>query len=355
MLQSRHLGLWSAALGRWPASGSLARREAPQTTLAWARAGLGLARCPHNSGQRMSWWDHYHLPESVEATLTSLERYGGAARLVAGGTDLLLELQQGRKPRVTALVDVSHVPEMTGLERDGDQVLIGAAVSHSQIVAWPPLLEAATCLVESCSVIGGPQVRNVATLGGNVAHALPAGDGSLSLVALEAEAEVAGPGGRDWRPVLSLFAGPGRSALDPGREVIVRFRLHGSRLAAGEASAYGRIMRPQGVALPILGLAAWVALAPDGRLQQVRLALGPAGPVPLRPRQAELALAGCPWDAAALDATTDAVLAEAQLRDSPHRSTRAYRRELVGTLVQRALGRAVERAQARRLGALGGE
>jgi carbon-monoxide dehydrogenase medium subunit len=295
----------------------------------------------------MSWWDHYHLPDSVESTLASLERYEGAARLVAGGTDLLLEIQQGRKPRVTALVDVSRVSEMTRLEVRGDDVLIGAAVPHSQIVAWPVLAQAATCLVESCGVIGGPQVRNVATLGGNVAHALPAGDGSLSLVALDAAAEVAGPRGRSWRPVLELFAGPGRSALDPGHEVIVRFRLRASRVEAGQASAYGRVMRPQGVALPILGLAAWVALEPDGSIRQARLALGPAGPVPLRPRQAEQALVGRAWDEAALGGTIEALLAEAQLRDSPHRATRAYRRELVSALVQRALGRAVVRAQAR--------
>ncbi len=294
----------------------------------------------------MTFWDHYYLPVSVDEALARLAQTAGqpgGARVVAGGTDLLLELQQGRKPRLTALVDVTRIPEMTVIVSEGDDLLIGAAVTHTTIVASPALAQHATCLVESCGVIGGPQVRNVATLGGNVAHALPAGDGTLSLVALEAEAEIASPSGRMWRPVRSLFVGPGKSALDLTRELIVRFRVRASRTVRGEASAFKRIMRPQGVALPILGLAAWVTVA-DGAVQAARLALGPAGPVPLRAAQAEAALVGRPLTEAVLAEVVDALWAEAQLRTSPHRATAGYRREMVAVLAERALGLAVQRA-----------
>jgi carbon-monoxide dehydrogenase medium subunit len=276
--------------------------------------------------------------------MQQLAHYSGGARVVAGGTDLLLELQQGRKPRVAALVDITRIPEMAQINHDADHVYVGAAVTHTAIVASSALTSSATCLVESCGVIGGPQVRNVATLGGNVAHALPAGDGTLSLVALDAEAEVARPAGRSWQPVRSLFAGPGRSTLDHGRDVLVRFRFRGARLDQGEATAFKRIMRPQGVALPILGLAAWLALD-DGRVRAARLALGPAGPVPLRAEAAEAWLAGQRLDEAVLEQVIDLLWSEARLRTSPHRATAEYRREMVAVLVRRALALAEQRAR----------
>jgi carbon-monoxide dehydrogenase medium subunit len=233
---------------------------------------------------------------------------------------------------------------MAQISQEGDHVYVGAAVTHTAIVASSLLTDRATCLVESCGVIGGPQVRNVATLGGNVAHALPAGDGTLSLVALDAEAEVAGPAGRSWQPVRSLFAGPGRSTLDHGRDVLVRFRFRAARLEQGEATAFKRIMRPQGVALPILGLAAWLALG-GGQVRQARLALGPAGPVPLRAEAAEAWLVGQALDDAALEHVTELVWSEARLRTSAHRATAEYRREMVAVLVRRALALAAQRAR----------
>lgn len=292
----------------------------------------------------MTLWDHYHLPTTVDEALLHLAHYAGEARVVAGGTDLLLDLQQGRKPRVAALVDVTRIPEMSWIGKAGDDLYVGAAATHTAIVASALLAERATCLVEACGVIGGPQVRNVATLGGNVAHALPAADGTLALVALDAEAEVAGPGGRAWKPIRGLFSGPGRSTLDHARDVLVRFRFRGAGLGQGEATAFKRIMRPQGVALPILALAVWVALEGD-RIRDARLALGPAGPTPLRPERAEAWLRGQSLEAATVEKLVERVWGEARLRTSAHRATADYRHEMVAVLVRRALGLAVQRAR----------
>lgn len=295
----------------------------------------------------MAYWQHYYQPTSVGEALTHLQHHSGAARVIAGGTDLLLELQQGHRPPVMALVDVTRIPDLVSVARHGDLFYVGAGVTHTAIVASAELAHAATCLAESCGVIGGPQVRNVATLGGNVAHALPAGDGTLSLVALDAEAEiarVAGPGEaptRQWRPILDLYQGPGQSAVDPSRELIVRFRFRAAGL--GEATAFKRVMRPQGVALPILGLAAWVSV-PAGVIAAARIAVGPAGPTPMRARRAEAALTGQPWAPERLPAIADLILEEARLRTSPHRATAEYRRELILPLLTRALTLAVRRA-----------
>src|SRR5690349_24015076 len=130
-------------------------------------------------GSRMAGWKHYHTPHSIEEALELLREYAGSARVVGGGTDLLLELQHGHRPPQEALIDITRIPSMTQIAQSGDsEATIGAGVTHTQIVESALLADRATCLVESCGVVGGPQVRNVGTLGGNVAHALPAGDGT---------------------------------------------------------------------------------------------------------------------------------------------------------------------------------
>jgi len=295
-------------------------------------------------------WNAYHLPTTVDEAVSSLARYAGRARVVAGGTDLILELQQGRRPPVEALVDVTRVDEMTNIEEADGRIVIGAAVTHAAIVVSSLLAQKATCLVESCGVIGGPQVRNVATIGGNVAHGLPAADATLSLVALDAEAEIArcrmANGAcdveRTWRSMTSLFKGPGESAVDQTRELIVRFRFRPS--GDGEATAFKRIMRPQGVALPILGMAVWLRLS-DEVVDDVRIVVGPAGPTPLRATTAETYLTGIPLVEDVLPQMADLIVGEARLRTSKHRATFDYRRELVSVLVRRALVLAARRAQ----------
>jgi len=269
--------------------------------------------------------------------------------VVAGGTDLLLELQQGRRPPVEALVDVTRIGEMTRIEETGGTIVVGAAVSHAAIVESPLLAQKATCLVESCGVIGGPQVRNVATLGGNVAHGLPAGDGTLSLVALDAEAEIAGrmtnDAGRtrrEWRSVLALFKGPGESSVDQTRELLVRFRFKAA--GQGEATAFKRIMRPQGVALPIINLA--IRISRDGEtVTEIRIAVGPGASIPWREEQAEQALLTKPFSAESVDAAQEALLAHVGFRSSPRRASAEYRRHLVGTLFRETLSAAWQRAK----------
>lgn len=278
-----------------------------------------------------------------------MEEHNGKAQLIAGGTDLLLEMQQGHRPPVEAMVDVTAIGELTGIgERDGD-IEIGAAATHTAIVKSELIVQKATCLVESCGVIGGPQVRNVATLGGNVAHALPAADGTTALVALDARVEVASPSGRRWMPILSVFKGPGISTLEQGRELITRFRFAAANNGSG--TAFKRIMRPQGVALPILACAVWVDVGPDAgdgpveaaAVRDVRICIGPVKPVPVRAESAEAALRGRSLGEA-LDDCVEAARSEFMPRTSKHRATSEYRLEMIEVLLRRALPLATRRA-----------
>ena len=292
----------------------------------------------------MSLWNHYHIPTSIEDALALLAQYEGRARVIAGGTDLLLDIRQGHMPPPDALIDVTRIQDFGSIQQDGDTLVLGAGVTHTQIVQSNLITERATCLVESCGVVGGPQVRNVGTLGGNVAHALPAGDGTTSLVALDAEAEIVQQGERRWVSIREMYLGPGVSLLDSTRDLLVGFRF--ALCGLGEATAFKRIMRPQGVALPILGCAVWMRVdAASERIEDVRVCIGPVDRVPARADAVEAALRGAMVGPEAVDHAVEVARETLHPRTSKFRATAAYRVEMVETLLRRVLPLAAERAR----------
>ncbi len=307
----------------------------------------------------MPLWSDYHLPSSVDEAVSLLARYEGRARVVAGGTDLILDLQQGNEHPIEALVDVTRIVGLNEIREDAGLITLGAGVTHDQIVESQLLHHKATALVEASYVVGGPQVRNVATLGGNVAHALPAADGTTALNALDADVEVASFGGRRWIPFASLFFGPGKSAIDSTREVLTAIRFpvgQDAILSAQDSnggqdgilpyyySAFSRIMRPQGVALPIMNMAARVRVV-DDRIDEVAIATAPVAPTPFRCQQTEAFLTGKPATAESIEWAVEVLLSECKPRTSPHRATAEYRKEVLPVLLRRTLSKAFERAQ----------
>jgi carbon-monoxide dehydrogenase medium subunit len=288
-------------------------------------------------------WNNYHTPATVEEAIHWLDHYDGQARMIGGGTDLLLEIQQGHSPVEEAMIDTSRITGLDLITRDEDHITIGCAVTHTRIVQDEQVIHHGTCLVESCGVIGGPQVRNVATLAGNVAHAMPAGDGSIGLLALDAEIEVADAAGLRWMPLAAAFLGPGKSAIDHHRAILTKIRFRPT--AALEGSAFTRIMRPQGVALPMISMAARVQLDDGDNISAVRVSLGPAGPVPYLAEAAMEILNGGPASMAQFDKATGAVLADVPLRTSKYRATREYRAEMIRTHLPMVLDRAAGRAR----------
>jgi carbon-monoxide dehydrogenase medium subunit len=292
----------------------------------------------------MSLWKHYHTPKTVDEALELLSAYDGQARVVAGGTDLILEMREGRRPTVEALIDIMYVDGLDQIRLEDAWITIGAAVTHTQIAESRLIQERGTALAEGSSVVGGPQVRNVGTLCGNVAHALPAADGTVALIALGAQGQVTTRKGSRWVPLLDLFEGPGRSAVDSTRELLtaVRFRPTGER----EASAFTRVMRPQGVALPMFVVAVMVRLDRAGeRFEQSRISLGPVAPVPYRSRVAEEVLQGAVAGEEAYHQAVEAALVECHPRTSKYRATSEYRLEMIKTLLPKALATAVARVR----------
>jgi xanthine dehydrogenase FAD-binding subunit len=290
----------------------------------------------------MNLWRQFVRPTSISEALQALAAAPGLALPIAGGTDLLLDLQQGRHSPIHTLVDLTAISELTLLEQRQDQLFIGAAVPLNSIARHPLVMRHAQALVEACDLVGGPQVRNVATLGGNVAHALPAADGTIALLALEAQAEVAELAGVRRAAVIDLFVGPGKSALRQGEQLLVGFYL--PLLRKGQASAFKRIMRPQGVALPILNLAIRLSRIKN-TISDIRIAVGPSGAIPFRATQAEDSLRGQTFSETALEHALEALLVQAKFRSSARRASADYRRHLAGTLFKDTIEEAWERSK----------
>ena len=289
---------------------------------------------------------NYHTPATVKEALAVLHKYDGRARVVGGGTDLLVETRRGIRRPFDAVVDASRIDGLREITESDGYIIIGCGVTHTEIVDEPIIRKRGQCLAESCGVIGGPQVRNVGTLAGNVAHALPAGDGTIGLLALGGEVEIAGQDGTRWTPAKDTFKGPGRSHIDRQRELLTRLRFRPT--GENEGSAFHRVMRPQGLCLPIISMAVRIALAHDGSISHAGIGMGPVGPVPWFAEPVADALVGGPPLREHFEKAAEVALEHVALRESKYRATREYREAMIRTWLPVILGTAADRAGASR-------
>jgi xanthine dehydrogenase FAD-binding subunit len=308
----------------------------------------------------MNLWQEYKRPASIAEAIHELISASGSVMPIAGGTDLLLDLKQGRHAPVHTLIDMNFIPELNALGLRGDKLYVGAAVTVNRVALNPLVGTHAQALAEACSLIAGPQVRNMATLGGNVAHALPAADGTIALTALDAQAEVAGVAGMRRMPFTSLFIAPGISAINKSAEIIVGFYIptHKTRKVFSKhtrnetleaeifrvSSCFKRIMRPQGVALPILNCAVWLKREKD-IIKDIHIAVGPGGPTPFRATEAENVMRGQPLNEETIYYALELLLAQVQFRTSARRASVDYRKHIVGGLFTDVLNSAWQRAK----------
>jgi len=281
-------------------------------------------------------WDDYLFPASAEEALEMLEAHGGEARIMAGGTDLVLQSQRGRV-LAKVMVDITRISGLDHIEERNGLIYIGAQVTHGQVAASPLIRSRAGLLAEACGLVGGPQIRNVGTLVGNVVNALPAADGAMALFALDAEAEVAERTGRRWTPIASLYAGVGRSTVDATGAMVTQLRFRS--LGKGEAGAFERLAKRRALILPILNAAVVVGLQGD-KVEKARIAMGPVAQTPFVAVEAAEALVGRSPDEAAIAEAAKLVGKAAQPRYSLLRGSAEYRKAMVEVLVRRGLSRA---------------
>lgn len=290
----------------------------------------------------MNLWQNYFQPKTLSETLRAFTTAPQPLMLVAGGTDILIDLQQGRHASIKTLIDISQIVEMQALEIREGHLFIGAGATVNKVAFDPLTFQHARAIVDACNLIAGPQVRNVATLGGNVAHALPAADGTIALLALDALAEIASESGLRKIQLRDLFSGPGKTALRHGEELLVGFYL--PIIKNNQASCFKRIMRPQGVALPILNCAVWLGRTKD-IVEDIRIAIGPGGPTPFRATQTEAVLRGLPFANSTVELAAETLIQEAHFRTSARRASQEYRIHLASRLFMETTLSAWERAK----------
>ncbi len=283
----------------------------------------------------------YHEPTSIAEAVALGARFGDDGRFLAGGTDLIIQMRRGRlAPR--HMVSLRRVPGLDVIAVNGG-VTLGSRVTHRALERSPHFQGALRALVEGAEVIGGHQVRNVGTVGGNIVNASPAADVVPVLLALDAEVTCAGPGGERRLSLADFLQGPGRTARRPD-ELLTAVRF--AQPAPRTATAFLKAGRRRAMEISVACVAACLTLDVDGRCTAAAIALGALAPTTIRAREAEAALVGRALTPGALREAGRAAAAVCHPIDDVRASAR-YRRLLVETLVPRALGRCAERVEAR--------
>ncbi len=282
----------------------------------------------------------YSAPSTLDEAVKAMLAANGTGRILAGGTDLLVQMRSGmQKPGV--IVDIKKIDEMmTITDLGGGSFRIGAAVSGAVIGEHKALKKAWPGVVEAINLIGSKQVQGRASAGGNLCNASPAADSGPALVAAGAMLTIQGPTGRREIPVEKLHAGPGRTNLQPG-EILVSFTLPAR--PKGSSDAYLRLIPRTEMDIAVVGVGVNLTIA-GGKCTAARVGLGAVAPTVLLVEDAGKALVGSSLDEAALEKAAAACRAACKpINDK--RGTIEYRTKIAGVLLKRSAAIAIERAK----------
>jgi aerobic carbon-monoxide dehydrogenase medium subunit len=281
----------------------------------------------------------YVAPRTLDEAIGAFAAAGSAARILAGGTDLLVQMRSGMV-RPGLIVDIKNIAEMTRIEETADGgYRIGAAVSGAALAEHRSFREAWPGVLEAVNLIGSKQVQGRASAGGNLCNASPAGDSVPAMVAAGAVVTIQGPNGRRELPVEKVPAGPGRTNLTPG-EIVVSFSL--PPRPPGSSDAYLRMIPRTEMDIAVVGLGVSLTLK-DGVCTAARVGLGAVAPTALLVNAAGQALTGSRLDDAALEKAAEACRAICRPIDDK-RGTIAYRVKTAGVLLKRTVAIAAKRA-----------
>lgn len=281
----------------------------------------------------------YAAPSTVDEAVRLLAGASGHAKVMTGGTDLLVQLRTGRvAPRL--IVDLKRVAGLAGIREDARGFHIGAATCGAEIGECAALERAWPGVVEAATLIGSTQVQSRASLAGNLCNASPAADSVPALIAARATCVIAGGGGQREVGVETIATGPGRTALKPD-EFIVSFHL--PRPQPRSADAYLRFIPRTEMDIAVVGAAVNVTLDASGTCTHARVVLGAVAPTALLVADAAAALVGRKLDAAALQALDQAARKACKPIDDK-RGTVAFRTKIAGVMARRAAAIAFARA-----------
>lgn len=287
-------------------------------------------------------WQHYYSARTAAEAIELLAQFGARARVIAGGTDLLIELERGSRANLDVLIDISRVRELDGITLQGDSVRLGALATHNDVVAEPALALRALPLVQACWEVGAPQIRNRATVAGNVITGSPANDTITPLMALSASVTLGSLEGERTLPLDQFYLGLRRTAMRPD-ELLTAITF--PALAANERGMFIKLGLRRAQAISVVNCAVVLAFNEDGEtVRRAAITLGCVAPTIFRATVAEAALVGRKLTAEVMsEAARLAAVAPSPIDDV--RGTAVYRVEMIRVLVGRAL-RAVQRGTA---------
>ena len=284
----------------------------------------------------------YISANTVSEAVTLLDEKGQAARILAGGTDLIVQVREARRD-IDWMIDIKSIPEVNVLDYSADTGLtLGAAVECYKIYAVDEICNAYPGLIDATKIIGGTAIQGRAAVGGNLCNASPAADCIPPLIVLNASCVVAGPNGERQLPVEQFCTGPGQTALEKG-EMLISLKVPSP--ASNSSSFYLRFIPRNEMDIAVVGAGASVTLdAAKQTIVSARIALGAVAPTPLFAEEASALLAGREVSEAAIDEAAQAAQAIAR-PISDMRGTAEQRTHLVGVLTRRALNGAIQRIQ----------
>jgi carbon-monoxide dehydrogenase medium subunit len=284
----------------------------------------------------------YAAPAALDEAVSLLAQHNGSAKILAGGTDIIVQLREGLKD-ADVVVDVKKIPELMELSYSPDTGLsLGASVPCYQLYENPDIVAAYGALTDAARIVGGWQIQSRASVGGNLCNSSPAADTIPPLIAHNATCHIAGPDGTRQVPVTEFCTGPGQNVLEPG-ELLVKITLPPP--APHSASAYLRFIPRNEMDIAVAGAGSWVRLSDDGdTIEEARIGLCAVAATPQFAEEASAFCAGKPANDETFAAAGELAKKVAKPIDDM-RGTIEYRIHLAGVLTKRTLKIACERAQ----------
>ena len=283
----------------------------------------------------------YASPSTIQEATALLEQHGDDARVLAGGTDIIVQLREGLRD-AEIVIDVKKIPELTALDLCNEGGLtLGASTPCCDVYETPDVAAAYPALADSAHIVGGWQIQSRASVGGNLCNSSPAADTIPSLIAHNAICIIEGPTGTREVAAQDFCTAPGRNVLESG-ELLVTLRL--PAVSDSESSAYERFIPRNEMDIAVAGAASWIKLGDDGNIADARIALSAVAATPQFAQEASEYLVGkAPTEENFTQAGELAKNVASPIDDM--RGTVEYRVNLVGVLVKRTLATALARIQ----------
>ncbi len=272
---------------------------------------------------------------------TILREHGEGGLLLAGGTDVLVQVKEAGRP-VRYVVSLADIEGLSGITEHASGLQIGARTRMVEVAVHPSIQARYSALSDGASLVGSVQTRHLATIGGNVCNAAPSADTSPGLAVLSATAHTSGPGGERTIPILDVWTGPGRTSLEVG-EVVTHFTLPAPGARSG--SHYQRHTPRKVMDIAAVGTAVYLEMDAAGVCTTARLALGAVAPTVVRSPRAEAALVGGPVNEETA-AAAGAIAATEATPISDQRASAEFRTYLIEVMTRQSILRAAERANA---------